>query len=454
MEFDLTKKKACSSIGLAFVIFLLLIFINLMSSISWLQNQYHFKPQDHDLPKTVPDPDPQLKDPNPPSPLSTRITCDRSHFRYDLCSINGPTVLDPTNATLYSIGPTSNFEKIKPYPRKLENDILAKIRVINLKSGPIGPKCGIHHNSPAIVFSTGGLTGNFFHDFTDGLLPLYITLNYLSLGNRDVILVVDNARDWWTRKYADVIRGFTKHPIINLENEKATHCFTRAHVGLISHGNMALDATALPRPLTLAHFRSFLRNVFYRHEVGAGPSPRRPRLVLVAREGSVGRVITNQEKARLVAVEVGFDVVIYSPTKRYPLCDAYNLISKSHALIGVHGAGMTHMLFLRQGSVSVQVLPLGLEWVGRLLFGQPARDLGLEYIEYKIGYNESSLSMKYEKGSHILKDAKELLVEKGWVLEFMNVYMKEQDIKLDLVRFKTYMKKVYKKAKRFMDMYG
>ncbi|KAL8142320.1 hypothetical protein V2J09_015352 [Rumex salicifolius] len=432
----MTKKKACSSTGLEFITFLLLIYIILISSFSWLQNQYRFTTPEHDIPEkrmleTVSDPDPQVKDPDP------GITCDRSHFRYDLCSINGQAILDPTKATLYSIVPTSKFEKVKPYPRKLEYAIMAQIRAINLKTGPIGPKCEVHHSSPALVFSAGGLTGNFFHAFTDGLLPLYITLNSLSITDNDVILVVDHARDWWIHKYADIIRAFTKHPIINLEKEKAVHCFTRAYVGLVTHGIMALDPKAVPGSLTLSHFRSFLRNVFYTHEVGP---PSRPKLVWVVRAGSVGRVVRNQDKVRLVAEEVGFDVIMYSPTKSYPLRDAYNFISRSHAMIGVHGAGLTHMLFLRKGSVVVQMLPLGLEWVGQVLFGRAARDLELEYMEYKIGYNESSLSLKYEKGSHVLEDARQLLVEKGWVLELMNVYLKEQDLMLDLARFKEYMK--------------
>ncbi|KAL8142329.1 hypothetical protein V2J09_015361 [Rumex salicifolius] len=449
MAFDLSRKNVCSSTAIVYVIVLWLMFITLMPSFSWLQNQHQFTPLGHDLPN----PDPQAKD---PLPAPAGITCDRSKFRYDLCSINGPTTLDPSNTTLYSnlpFGAKNISEKIKPYGRKYEFYIMARIREFSLKAGPIGPKCEVHHNSPALVLSVGGpLTGNFFHDFSDGILPIYITLYNLSIKNRDVILVIDKAQNWWVHKYADIIRGFTKHPIINLENEKATHCFTRAHVGLISHGHMALNPTTLPGPLTLAHFHSFLRDVFYSHEMG--PPPRRPKLVWVLREGSVGRVITNQEKARLVAEEVGFDVVMYSPTKSYPLRDAYNLISKSHALIGVHGAGMTHMLFLRQGSVAVQVLPLGLEWAGQWFYGRFAQDLGLEYMTYKIWYNESSLSSKYEKGSHVLKDAKELLVEKGWIPDFMNIYLKEQNVKLDLARFKVYMEKVFQKAMHFMDIHG
>ncbi|KAL8142330.1 hypothetical protein V2J09_015362 [Rumex salicifolius] len=384
-------------------------------------------------------------DPNSNVPSSTPagITCDRTHFRYDLCGINGQAILDPTESTLYSIGPTRKLEKVKPYPRKWEN-VMAKINDVKLRTGPIGPKCAVHHNSPALMFSAGGHTGNFFHDFNDGILPIFITLNNLSMVDRDVILVVDNARDWWVHKYADIIRAFTKHPIINLENENLTHCFPRAFVGLISHGYMTVDQNALSG-VRLVNFHSFLRNALYSHEVGPTLSNpkwvrrRRPKLVWLDRTGSIGRAMLNQEKACAVAEEVGFDVIMYHPTKSFSLRKAYEIISMSHAMIGVHGASLTHMLFLRKGSVVVQGLPLGLEQVGQVCFRQAARDVGLEYMEYKLWYNES-------RESHI-KDPQGFLEKNGWDQELLQIYLREQDVKLDLIRFRVYMEKVYKKAR-------
>lgn len=465
MASDLIRKKTFQSASIAYVIILSLMMS--IASFSWLEFQNRFPARDQDPPKKLmlkSVPETQLtKTPVPPSSSPAGITCDRSHYRYDLCMINGPAVLDPTNATIYSIGPygpISLFEKIKPYPRKWESNVMSKVREVNVKSGPIGPlgpRCEVHHNSPALVFSAGGLTGNFFHDFNDGFIPLYVTLSNLSVANRDVILVVDHARDWWVHKYGELIRGFTKHPIINIENDTSTHCFTWAVVGLISHGFMTVDPKALPSPLTVAHFHSFFRNVYSR-EVRSPPHKhpmeRRPKLVWLSRAGSIGRAIINQDEARAMAEEVGFDVFIYKPTMSFPMRDAYALINGSHAMIGVHGAAMTHMLMLRPGSVVVQVVPLGLEWVGEVCFGKPAREVGLKYMEYKLGHNESSLSTKYNKESLILKDPKELLNKKGWDQELMDVYLKEQDVKLDLVRFKAYMENVYEEAKQFMYLYG
>uniref|UniRef100_A0A2N9J5T0 Glycosyltransferase AER61 n=1 Tax=Fagus sylvatica TaxID=28930 RepID=A0A2N9J5T0_FAGSY len=136
-----------------------------------------------------------------------------------------------------------------------------------------------------------------------------------------------------------------------------------------------------------------------------------------------------------------------------PLKEAYALINSSHAMIGIHGAALTHSLFLRPGSVFVQVVPLGNEWVAQVCFEKSARDMGLEYMEYRIKAEESSLIEKYNKDDLKIKDPVAFR-GKNWSPVVMSMYLKEQNVKLDLVRFRVYLKKVYKKAKKFMDKEG
>lgn len=55
----------------------------------------------------------------------------------------------------------------------------------------------------------------------------------------------------------------------------------------------------------------------------------------------------------------------------------------------VHGAAVTHLLFLRPSSVLVQVVPVGVEWATYAFFGTVA---------------DSSLVDKYGKNNLLLKD--------------------------------------------------
>ncbi|KAF5945415.1 hypothetical protein HYC85_015643 [Camellia sinensis] len=328
-----------------------------------------------------------------------------------------PTVLDPKLATFYAVGPTNLLEKDEPYSKKWENFTVAQIKEVTLTSGPQSPPCMVHHNAPALAFSAGGCTGSFFHEFNDRFIPLFITVNSVFSNDEDPILVISKSCNWWLRKFASLLRSFSKHQIINLDNDTTTHCFPS-------------------RKPMVAENHPFISNLSLKS---------RPRLVLMSRSGSIGRVILNRVDVKRAAEKEGFHVIEFEPKFETPLDEVYTMISSSHAIVGVHGAALTNFLFLRPGAVVVQVVAIGLEWIAEECFGKSARELGLEYMEYKIGVEESSLGEKYGKDDVLIKDPMSLQ-KKGWSREIMDIYLEQQNVKLDLVRFRKYLKKAYEKA--------
>ncbi|CAL1352404.1 unnamed protein product [Linum trigynum] len=102
-------------------------------------------------------------------------------------------------------------------------------------------------------------------------------------------------------------------------------------------------------------------------------------------------------------------------------------------MIGVHGAAMTHFLFMRPGCVFIQVIPLGTEWASESYYGTPARKMGLKYIGYRIFPRESSLFDKYEEDDPVLRDP-ESVSAKGWQYT-KSIYLDGQNVVLDLKRF-------------------
>ncbi|XP_006348723.1 uncharacterized protein [Solanum tuberosum] len=403
------------------------------------------------------------------------INCNRSHYSYDICSINGPTIFDPFQSTFYDMGSTNNnetniiVEKIKPYPRKWENFTMDQIKEFTLTKGPLGPNCLIHHKAQALVFSLGGYTGNFFHDINDGFIPLFITVNSL-FPNQDFILVISKLEDWWVHKYKDLLQSFSKHPIIDIDKEiNVTHCFPKVTIGLMSHGFMNIDPKLTPTSKTLIDFHKFLATTYgtvQGQDQGQGQgqsqlqlqlqpqSQHRPRLVLASRGGSIGRLIVNQDELRLVAEHIGFEVILFEPSKTTSLHESFGLIHSSHAMIGVHGAALTHALFLRPTSIFIQIVPIGAEGVSDICFGKLAREMKLVYEEYKIEVEESSLMEKFGKGDNLVLKNPKALQEKGWSQEIMDIYLREQNINLDLNRFRMYLEKAYQNAKKFMAING
>ncbi|KAL4318756.1 hypothetical protein GQ457_18G024790 [Hibiscus cannabinus] len=388
-------------------------------------------------------------------PLTRLISCNRSYIRYDLCTIDGSTVLDPASSTFFTVDPSSavHVEKIKPYPRKYEDYIMGQIKELTLVSGPSSPECSIRHEAPAVVFSAGGYTGNLFHAFNDGLIPLFITVNSI-YPDRDFIIVVSEYHDWWQSKYAELLNVLSKHPIISLEKDNATHCFPSATLGLISHGFMTIDKTLIPTSKSLLHFRDLLEKAYSQNPIPSPPlkpkPERRPRLVLTCRGNDVSsRRILNQDEMIRVMKEVGFDVIVFEPNRYTSLDNAYALLNSSHMMVGVHGAALTHALFLRPGSVFMQVVPIGTEWAADAFYGRIAKGINLKYLEYKIRVEESSLVEKYGKDNVLLKDPS-ALQKKGWPTEIMDIYLKKQNVKLDLVRFRISLEKAYLMANKFM----
>uniref|UniRef100_A0A6N2NBL6 Glycosyltransferase 61 catalytic domain-containing protein n=1 Tax=Salix viminalis TaxID=40686 RepID=A0A6N2NBL6_SALVM len=390
--------------------------------------------------------------------IKRAITCDCSHKNYDLWFINGPTLFDPITSTFFTAGPSNPTPpdlavKFHPYPRKTDERAKSKVNELTLTSAPPKSSCGITHSSPAIVFSTGGYTGNFYHQFNDVLLPLYITVNSLSL-NRDVILTVTNWSDWWVQKYADLLHHFTKHPILNMDNQTRTHCFPSAIVGLMTHGPLVVDP-AQTQQKTLLAFHALLEKTYIplgKHVSTFDKSKNaRPQLVLVNRKNGVGREILNLKEALRAIEEVGFEAIVFEPKRNGAVGDTYRLLHGSHAMLAVHGAAMTHLLFLRVGMVLGEIVPIGTDWLAKTFYEKPARVLGLEYMKYKIGVNESSLAEKYGADDLLLSNPP-AFVNGNWTKA--KVYMKTQNVKLDMVRFRKYLKEVFVKAKRFMDKEG
>jgi len=384
------------------------------------------------------------------------ITCDRSNKDFDLCTMNSPTLLDQTSLTLFTLGPHTRIQphihmKIQPFPLKSDKNAMSPIRELTLTSAPIkSSQCGVTHHSPALVFSVGGYTGNFYHDMNEIFIPLFITINSLS-PNQEVILVLTDVKPWWFQKYVDLLSAFSpNHKIINTNNLTTNHCFPSAIIGLIKHGQMIINPKLLPNPKTLLDFNSFLKRAYIKEDTSFmyPNSKGKPILTLVSRNGSSSRDILNEEEVFKLAEDVGFNVRVLKPSRDSSVAGAYKLIHSSHALLGVHGAGLTNLLFLRQGSVLVQVVPIGLEWASETYYNKPTKILGLEYVEYKVEANESSLSWDYGADSLVIKDPPAFR-EGKW--EKQLVYLKKQNVKIDLVRFRKCLTKVYEKAKIFMN---
>ncbi|RAL51851.1 hypothetical protein DM860_010569 [Cuscuta australis] len=399
------------------------------------------------------------------------LSCDRSGFRSDVCVMKGDVRTDPSSSSIalythhgsknhifslfgdYFDGGVTPIERIKPYTRKWEKSIMDTIDELRLvakkSSSSILHSCDVQHDVPAVVFSTGGYTGNVYHEFNDGILPLYITSQHF---NRRVVFVILEYHNWWISKYEDILSRLSDYRPVDFR-ENRTHCFSEVIVGLRIHDELAIDPLLMKGNKSMGDFRELLDQAYAPRIKGLieeemeksipkkAKTSKAPKLVIIARNGS--RAILNEDSLVRVAEKIGFQVEVLRPNRTLELARIYRALNSSDVMVGVHGAAMTHFLFLKPLGVSVfiQIIPLGTEWAAETYYGYPAKKMGVRYIGYKILADESTLYDEYDQNDPILRDPKSVNV-KGW--EFTKkIYLDRQNVRLNLRRFQKRLLRAY-----------
>ncbi|TVU22211.1 hypothetical protein EJB05_31893, partial [Eragrostis curvula] len=294
------------------------------------------------------------------------------------------------------------------------------------------PPCTVTYAVPAVLFAIGGHSGrSFFHDHSDVLVPLFAASRRVCPGTRS----------WpWT----------------------ATHvrCFPHVTVGLHIHKLFNIVPELAPGPggrrLTMSDFTAFLREAYAlpRHEAVSlapreSPPPakkKKPLLLLIQRK-RYRRFVNGDELAR-AAEAAGFETVVSDVgdnTTR--VAEQARTVNSFDAMVGVHGAGLTNAMFLPPGAVHIQVVPYGkMEAIARSEYGDPMIDMGLEYLEYVIGLEESTLLETLGPDHPAVRDP-ESVHRSGWdmVNEF---YLKKQDLRINITRFAPTLAQAFEHLRR------
>lgn len=419
---------------------------------------------------------------------SGTICCDRSGYRSDICVMKGDIRTNSPSSSIFLYNSNNvsrtiedkngeenqlilQHEKIKPYTRKWETSVMDTIDELNLISKNMNivgnvAGCDVQHDVPAVFFSNGGYTGNVYHEFNDGIIPLYITSQHF---NKKVVFVILEYHNWWIMKYGDILSRLSDYPPIDFQEDNRTHCFPEAIVGLKIHDELSVDPSLMKGKKSIVDFRNLLDRAYWPRIKGlirdeekeaqmkiSAPQQsqdyvkqrlqestlnevNKPKLVIISRSGS--RAITNEDFLVKIAEEIGFKVEVLKPKKTSEMAKIYRTLNSSDVMIGVHGAAMTHFMFMRPSTVFIQVIPLGTNWAAETYYGEPSRKLGLKYIGYEIQPKESSLYEKYGKDDPVLRDP-ESINKKGWEYT-KKIYLDSQNVVLDLTRFRKRLVRAY-----------
>uniref|UniRef100_A0A0E0CF53 Glycosyltransferase 61 catalytic domain-containing protein n=1 Tax=Oryza meridionalis TaxID=40149 RepID=A0A0E0CF53_9ORYZ len=361
-------------------------------------------------------------------------TCRMTSKRSERCEARGDIRVEGNASTIY-IGGIDKEWKTKPYARYHDPVAMAVVREFTLK--PVtesSPACTRNHSVPAFVFSNGGFSGNLYHDYTDVLVPLFLSTHQFK---GQVQFLLSGLKPWWVNKFNLFFRQLTKYDILDIDNDKDVHCFPRIVVGATFHKDMGVDPKRSPGHVSVVDFKRALRRAFGLERVaasrGGATGNGKPRLLIISRKNS--RRFLNEREMAQAAAAVGFEVRIAEPDQHTDMSTFAQLVNSADVMIGVHGAGLTNMVFLPCGAVLIQVVPFGgLEWLTTVTFKNPAKDMEVTYMDYNVQLEESSLIDQYPRNHQVLTDPY-AVHKQGWDA-LKTAYLDKQNIKMDMDRFK------------------
>ncbi|KAJ7975177.1 Protein O-linked-mannose beta-1,4-N-acetylglucosaminyltransferase 2 [Quillaja saponaria] len=359
--------------------------------------------------------------------------------RTEFCEIEGDVIVHGNTSSVYSVtGQLSILAEnaswsVRPYARREDTTAMSRVRewtVKPVKESQEIPQCTKNHSIPAVLFSLAGYAGNHFHDFTDVVIPLFLTSRKF---NGEVQFLITDKRSWWISKFQAVLNGLSKYELIDIDTDNEVHCFPTVIVGLKRyHKELTIDP--LKYSYSMKDFKDFLRSSFSLKRAKAikirDGQQKKPRLLIISRKRT--RSFTNTGQIGKLAKSLGYKVVTVEAEN---LSSFAEIVNSCDVLMGVHGAGLTNIVFLPENAIFIQVVPYGgVEWLATNDFAEPSKDMNLKYLEYKIRMEESTLIQQYPPDHDVLKDPPSIQ-RQGWEA-FRSVYLDKQNVKLDINRFR------------------
>ncbi|KAJ9551500.1 hypothetical protein OSB04_015545 [Centaurea solstitialis] len=369
-----------------------------------------------------------------------------------VCVTTEPVKIDTTTMEIYlptrpdPPNPNRNFsvnedgkiiQLIRPYSWH-QSDILKAITPVKFLREPPQQtpprRCDFHHKVPALVFSSGVFAGNIFHEFNEIIIPLYLTSR--SFRSRIQFILVD-FNPIFVAKFNRIFSSLSDFEVLNPNSNTNVCCFHGSIVGLKFHSFLSINSSEIPKGNSMIEFKEFLGKTYDLKIENASISVSKPPVLLLISRRKTRRFLNEDEMVEMME-GLGFEVVVVKSSKTMSDLDRFSkLVRTCDVLVGAHGAGLTNQVFLAPSAVVVQVVPLGLEWPSAVYYGEPAVRMGLRYLEYRVGPDESSLMDSYARADPVISDPGSVFA-KGYFIG-KEMYLDKQNIRLDIGRFKSTM---------------
>ncbi|XP_023056021.1 EGF domain-specific O-linked N-acetylglucosamine transferase isoform X2 [Piliocolobus tephrosceles] len=192
---------------------------------------------------------------------------------------------------------------------------------------------------------------NMYHHFCD-FINLYITQHVNNSFSTDVYIVMwDTSSYGYGDLFSDTWNAFTDYDIIHLKTYDSKRvCFKEAVFSLLPRMRYGLfyNTPLISGCQNTGLFRAFSQHVLHRLNITQeGPKDGKIRVTILARSTEYRKILNQNELVNALKTVPTFEVQIVDYKYReLGFLDQLRITHNTDIFIGMHGAGLTHLLFL------------------------------------------------------------------------------------------------------------
>ncbi|XP_072438618.1 EGF domain-specific O-linked N-acetylglucosamine transferase isoform X1 [Chiloscyllium punctatum] len=260
---------------------------------------------------------------------------------------------------------------------------------------------------------------NMYHHFCD-FVNLYISQHINNSFDTDVnIIMWDTSSYGYGDLFSDTWKVFTDHNIIHLKTfDFKKVCFKEVVFSLLPRMRYGLfyNTPLVPGCFSTGMFRAFSQHVLFRLNITQErPQIGKIRVTLLVRSTQYRRILNQDELVKALKTVTVFDVRVVD-YKDIRFLEQLKITHNSDIFISIHGAGLTHLLFLPDWAVVFELYNCEDE---RCYFDL-ARLRGVNYMTWE----KSDKVISQDKGHHpTLGDHPKFTNYSFDVTEFMRLVM-------------------------------
>ncbi|GFR10587.1 EGF domain-specific O-linked N-acetylglucosamine transferase [Trichonephila clavata] len=223
----------------------------------------------------------------------------------------------------------AEFEHLTELPKPVSNEV-----------------CDILIEEPTYIMKLDA-TVNMYHHFCD-FLNLYATLHMNQTFSSDVRILI-----WDTIPYLSnfevVWKAFTQHPLMNLGGFKGKKvCFKDAVFPLLPRMifGMYYNMPLIPGCQGSGLFQAFAEHLKHRLRIKDNYQGSKVRVTLISRSTQYRRILNEDQLVSALKAIPDLLVRRVNFNRQMTFSEQMEISYNTDILIGIHGAGLTHMLFM------------------------------------------------------------------------------------------------------------